>query len=97
MDYKDLSNFAAKVECQNIFQLLKCCGFSIAAAMELFQGQEVSPILTLENCTIDCTYSMLTSPSYVYCQNIGGSHQNAVTGIDTILPFLSLSLGEFST
>ena len=61
--------------------------YSVAAAMELFHDQEVSPILTLKNCTNHCTYSLLTSQSNIYCQNLQGSHQNTAAGIDAILPF----------
>jgi len=61
--------------------------------MELFHDQEVSPILTLKNCTNHCTYSLLTSQSNIYCQNLQGSHQNTAAGIDAILPFSSLIAG----
>ena len=41
--------------------------YSVAVAMELFQGQEVSPILTFENYIFHCSHAILTRPSKFYC------------------------------
>ena len=47
--------------------------YSVAAAIKLFQGQEVRLILALENGRTDFTCTILTSLSYFYCQIVGGN------------------------
>ena len=65
--------------------------YSVAVAMELFQGQEGSPILTFENYIFHCSHAILTRPSKFYCLIAGGMHRNVDT-IKTMLLFSPLAL-----
>ena len=64
--------------------LLKVWPISINAAVELFQGQEVSPIITLQNCRFHCTNAILILPRYFYCRCIGEKHRNVIARINVI-------------